>query len=302
MAAFGDTTGAGLEGAGIAGFLLPNHAGMRTCGTMLKSMRSILGRKSRADAPAQAKAAELPDMPQPEHQTYIIGDVHGRADLLELMLELIDAHIGGTSATDPKLVFVGDYIDLGPDSAVVLARMQELQEAFPDNVTCLMGNHERMMLDFLVDPTTRGPRWMRAGAAETMRSFGVAIADLEESPEYDAFPAAAHSLRRRLPKATINWLENLPLSWSSGNLWAVHAGADPGHGMDEQSARVQLWGHPEFDSAPRGDGVWVAHGHTEMDAPLASEGRISTDTGAWRTGRLTACAIRPDGHFDFLQT
>lgn len=241
-------------------------------------------------------------MPLPEHQTYIIGDIHGRADLLELMLELIDAHIGGTAAGDPKLVFVGDYIDLGPDSAVVLARMRELQETFPDNVTCLMGNHERMMLDFLADPTTRGPRWMRAGAAETMRSFGVATADLEESPEYDAFPAAAHSLRRRLPKETLKWLENLPLSWSSGNLWAVHAGADPGHDMDEQSARVLLWGHPEFDSGPRGDDVWIAHGHTEMAAPSVSDGRIGLDTGAWRTGRLTSCALRPDGRYDFLQT
>lgn len=275
---------------------------MRTCEVMLKSMRSLLGRKSRAEGPTQASAPAAQDMPQPVHQTYIIGDIHGRADLLELMLELIDAHIGGTSAVDPQLVFVGDYIDLGPDSAVVLTRMRELQESFPDNVTCLMGNHERMMLDFMADPTTRGPRWIRAGAAETMRSFGVATADLEESPEYDAFPAAAHSLRRRVPKETVNWLQNLPLSWSSGNLWAVHAGADPGHEMDAQSARVLLWGHPEFDSASRGDDLWIAHGHTETDAPTVVDGRIGTDTGAWRTGRLTACAVRPDGRYDFLQT
>ncbi len=265
-------------------------------------MRSLLGRNRRAGGTAQRSAAELQDVPLPEHQTYIIGDLHGRADLLELMLELIDAHIGGTAAADPKLVFVGDYIDLGPDSAVVLARMKELQESFPDNVTCLMGNHERMMLDFMADPTTRGPRWMRAGAGETLRSFGVGTADLEDRPEYDAFPAAAHSLRRRIPKDTVKWLKNLPLSWKSGNLWAVHAGADPGHGMDDQSARVLLWGHPEFDTGPRRDDVWIAHGHSELDSPLALDGRIAVDTGAWRTGRLTACAVRPDGRYDFLQT
>lgn len=269
---------------------------------MLKAMRSILARKSKTNPAADRPAADAQDLPCPAQATYIIGDIHGRADLLELMLELIDAHIGGTAAENPQLVFVGDYIDLGADSAVVLARMRELQESYPDNVTCLMGNHERMMLDFLADPATRGPRWMRAGAAETLRSFGVATADLENGAEFDAFPAAAHSLRRRLPKGTVPWLENLPLSWTSGNLWAVHAGADPGHQMDEQSARVLLWGHPEFDGATRADGVWVAHGHTEMDAPLAHEGRIATDTGAWRTGRLTACAIRPDGRYDFLQT
>lgn len=218
------------------------------------------------------------------------------------MLELIDAHIGGTQASNPKLVFVGDYIDLGGDSAVVLARMRELHTDFPENVTCLMGNHERMMLDFLGDPTTRGPRWLRAGAAETLRSFGVATADLEESAEYDAFPAAAHSLRRRMPRGTEEWLQNLPLSWNSGNLWVVHAGADPRHAMEDQSARVLLWGHPEFDEGGRGDDLWVAHGHTEVDTPNAVDGRIATDTGAWRTGRLTACAIRPDGRYDFLQT
>lgn len=265
-------------------------------------MRSLLGRKKRAEGAAEAPVPEAQDMPLPAQQTYIIGDVHGRADLLELMLELIDAHIGGTAADNPQLVFVGDYIDLGPDSAVVLTRMRELQESFPENVTCLMGSHERMLLDFLADPTTRGPRWMRSGASETLRSFGVATADLEDSPEYDAFPAAAHSLRRRIPQETVNWLENLPLSWSSGNLWAVHAGADPGHEMDQQSARVLLWGHPEFDGGPRGDDLWIAHGHTEVDAPNVTDGRIATDTGAWRTGRLTACAVRPDGRYDFLQT
>lgn len=269
---------------------------------MLKSMRSILRRKSRAEAATEPSAPATQDMPLPLQQTYIIGDIHGRADLLELMLELIDAHIGGTAAEDPMLVFVGDYIDHGPDSAVVLGRMRELQESFPSNVTCLMGSHERMMLDFLADPATRGPRWIRSGAVETLRSFGVPTADLESSPEFDAFPTAASSLRRRLPAETLKWTENLPLSWSSGNLWAVHAGADPGHAMDAQSARVLLWGHPEFDGGPRDDDVWIAHGHTELAAPIVTEGRIGTDTGAWRTGRLTACAVRPNGRYDFLQT
>ena len=269
---------------------------------MLKAMRSILGRKTRPlDAP-RALEAEPQDMPRPLRPTYIIGDIHGRADLLEQMLELIDAHIGGTGAGDPRLVFVGDYIDLGDDSAAILSRMRELQTEFPANVTCLMGNHERMLLDFLADPATRGPRWLRAGAARTLRSFGIATEDLERGTEPDACPAAADLLRRRLPAGMEAWLDALPLSWSSGNLWAVHAGADPGHAMSDQSARVLLWGHPEFDGAPRADGLWIAHGHTEVETPLAREGRIAVDTGAWRTGRLTACAIRPDGRHDFLQT
>ncbi|MEJ6392625.1 metallophosphoesterase family protein [Gymnodinialimonas sp. 2305UL16-5] len=269
---------------------------------MLRSVRSLLGRRPTSNrVEGDADGASI-DLPRPDTPTYIIGDLHGRADLLEQMLELIDAHIGGTSATNPQLVFVGDYIDLGPDSATVLARMRELQTDFPDNVTCLMGNHERMMLDFLENPSTRGPRWLRAGAKETLKSYGIATSNLSKGSEFDAFPGVARALARAIPKEVLAWVRALPMSWSSGNLWAVHAGADPGHAMEDQTARVLLWGHPEFDSALRADDIWVAHGHTEFEAPHANDGRIATDTGAWRTGRLTACAIRPDGRYDFLQT
>lgn len=240
--------------------------------------------------------------PAPEELVYVIGDIHGCIEKLSDLLAKIDDDIASNPGTSGRVIFVGDYIDRGEDSATVLRFLADVTRAYPDRLIGLMGNHERMMLDFLADPTTRGPRWMRAGAGETLRSHGVATADLENSPEYDAFPAAAHSLRRTLPKDTIKWLEGLPLSWSSGNLWVVHAGADPSYDMEDQSARVLLWGHPEFDSGPRDDDLWIAHGHTEMDLPIAIDGRICVDTGAWRTGRLTACAIRPDGRYDFLQT
>lgn len=241
-------------------------------------------------------------MPRPEQATYIVGDIHGRADLLELMLELIDAHIGGTGSTDPRLVFVGDYVDHGPDSARVVTRMRELSEAFPANVTCLMGNHERMMLDFLTDPALRGPRWLRAGGIPTLDSFGVPTATLTPTASPSLFDAAAAQLADALGGPVRDWLDALPLSWSSGDLWVVHAGADPLRPMTEQSPRVLLWGHPEFDTTPRGDALWVAHGHVEMDRPTLSDGRIATDTAAWSTGRLTACAIRPGVGYDFLQT
>lgn len=241
-------------------------------------------------------------MPRPEQATYIVGDIHGRADLLELMLELIDAHIGGTGSTDPRLVFVGDYVDHGPDSARVVTRMRELSEAFPANVTCLMGNHERMMLDFLTDPALRGPRWLRAGGIPTLDSFGVPTATLTPTASPSLFDAAAAQLADALGGQMRDWLDALPLSWCSGDLWVVHAGADPLRPMTEQSPRVLLWGHPEFDTTPRGDALWVAHGHVEMDRPMLADGRIATDTAAWSTGRLTACAIRPGVGYDFLQT
>lgn len=266
---------------------------------MLRPLRSLLRRRaSAAVSPSQA----VPDLPRPERTTYVVGDLHGRYDLLELMLELIDAHIGGTGSVDPQLVFVGDYIDHGPDSAGIVDRMRELTRDFPQNVTCLMGNHERMLLDFLADPALRGPRWLREGGAATLQSYRINPADLDPAAPPEAWAKAARLLARTLGDAGKDWLVHLPLSWSSGNLWVVHAGADPARAMADQTARVLLWGHPEFDSAPRGDDAWVAHGHVEIETPSVQDGRIGVDTAAWSTGRLTAVAIKPDGSHAFLQT
>jgi len=266
---------------------------------MLRPLRSLLRRKTDL---GQAPAPAAPDLPRPASTTYVVGDLHGRSDLLELMLELIDGHIGGTGSTDPRLVFVGDYIDHGPDSAGVVARLQELTRDFPENVTCLMGNHERMLLDFLADPTLRGPRWLRDGGAVTLESYRVSPDDLHATAPAAAWIDTAARLARALGDETRGWMQSLPLSWGSGNLWVVHAGADPARKMQDQTARVLLWGHPEFDSAPRGDDAWVAHGHVVRDAPVIADGRISVDTGAWSTGRLTTIAIKTDGSYAFLQT
>jgi serine/threonine protein phosphatase 1 len=265
---------------------------------MLRKLRSLLGGRGGRTAPAPAEL----DLPRPDHLTYVVGDVHGRADLLELMLELIDAHIGGTGGADPRLVFVGDYIDHGPESAEVLARLQELTAEFPGNVTCLMGNHERMLLDFLLDPSARGPRWMREGGAATLASYGLDPDGLDQSALPEAWSDAAAQLAELLGDASCGWITERPLSWQSGNLWVVHAGADPLRPMTDQSPRVLLWGHPEFESAPRTDATWVAHGHVVQSAPSLSMGRIGLDTGAWSTGRLTSIAIKPDGGHAFLQT
>jgi len=268
---------------------------------MMRPFRSLLGRKTPASETAPAPTPERAG-PRPERLVYLVGDIHGRGDLLELMLELIDGHIGGTGISDPRLVFLGDYIDHGPASRDVLERLKELTLDFPDNVTCLMGCHERMLLDFLSDPALRGPRWLRNGGAATLASYGVAAPDLDPGSPPAAFQDLATRLAAKLGADTQEWLAERPLSWSSGTLWAVHAGADPQRPMREQSARVLTWGHPEFDNTERGDGVWVAHGHIEQEAPSLRAGRIGLDTAAWKTDRLSGCAIKPDGSFDFLQT
>ena len=244
----------------------------------------------------------ISERPTPGRAVYIVGDLHGRADLLERILELIDAHIGESGAKNPHLIFVGDYIDNGPDSAAVLDRLHGLSIEFPGNITCLMGNHDRMMLDFLADPVIRGPRWLRAGATATLKSFGLPTEDLPRAPSSETLIELAALLKSNLTDSRHRWLSGLPLSWSSGDLWVVHAAADPQRQMERQNSRTLLWGHPEFGSCPRADKIWIAHGHAPVSEPVFTPSHIAVDTGAWHSGRLTACALGPDGEHRFLQT
>ncbi|MFT7253430.1 MAG: serine/threonine protein phosphatase 1 [Paracoccaceae bacterium] len=268
---------------------------------MFASLRNLFrGTTSAGPAVSAAVQRAKLDRPLPGVDTYVVGDVHGRADLLERVLEAIDADIGQIRARNPQLVFVGDYIDRGPDSAAVLRRMLELSTELPNNVTCLLGNHERMMLDFLVDPVSRGPRWLRSGGTSTLESFGLHTGALDLGSSADTFLSINAALKTQMGPEMISWLKIRPLIWNSGNLWVVHAAADPQHAMDDQSPRILLWGHPEFRSRRRSDEMWVAHGHTIVSAPLATDGCISVDTGAYQTGILTACAVRPNGDVKFL--
>jgi serine/threonine protein phosphatase 1 len=236
-------------------------------------------------------AAPGADLFQPEIPICVIGDLHGRLDLLEAMLALAGEQ---PDAEAVRLVFVGDMIDRGPDSAGVLRRLHGLCTAVPERVICLCGNHERMFLDFLADPPGQGRRWLDAGGGETLSSFGLGQRVAGETPAA-RFEALAQALRAALPPARLAWLAGLPLVWQEGNLAVSHAGADPALALADQPPRALLWGHPGFARHPRRDGLWIAHGHVILPAPEAREGRISVDTGAWRTGRLSAAWIDAGG-------
>lgn len=233
--------------------------------------------------------------PRPAQPVFVVGDLHGQSALLEAMLERIDAEIGGRSLEDPMLIFVGDLVDRGPDSAGVLRRMQELTDDFPDNVQSLMGNHEQMLLDFLESPASRQARWMRNGGLATCESFGVDAPMGQASAQ-----ATADALRAAMGDGLVQWVRMRPSRFTSGTLTCVHAGVDPNKPLEKQSDRVLTWGHPEFLSSTRNDGHWIAHGHTIVDEPSMGQNRIALDTGAFHTGTLTAAMILPNGETRFL--
>jgi len=226
-------------------------------------------------------------VPAPARLLYVVGDIHGCDDLLSQLLEQIDKD---ANERPHDLVFVGDYVDRGEASASVLKRLHQLSTQ--DHVIFLMGNHERMLLDFLNDPGKNGRRWIRNGGLQTLASFGVGGVSETASPKIllkarDTFEAKLGPLK--------SWLENLQPSFQSGNVFTTHAAAHPQQLIQEQTDKIMLWGHGDFFQETRQDGTWVAHGHYVMEDPVSRNGRISVDTGAYATGRLTAAKIEKNG-------
>ncbi len=222
----------------------------------------------------------------PDRLLYAVGDIHGRADLLEQMIDAIEIDAAGAEG---DLVFLGDYIDRGPESAAVLRRLCGLRVGHL-RVNCLMGNHEQMLLSFLEDPLA-GEMWLRNGGMETISDFDPARRDPAEgvSPLQDL----RDRLQRAMGQELVDWLRGLPLSFLSGTAGCVHGMADPKASWEMQAARGVLWGRPTAASTPRRDGIWVIHGHTVVPQAEIGPGRIAVDTGAYKSGLLSA--VRCDG-------
>jgi serine/threonine protein phosphatase 1 len=254
--------------------------------TMLDLQRLLPFAGTRANA-----APPLPDV-----ALYVIGDIHGEIGLLEQLLDQIDADIAGASVASPHLVFVGDYVDRGENSATVLTRLFDLQAELSEHAVTLMGNHERMMLDFLDDPITQGTRWLRYGGLQTLASFG--IGGITETARANGLCNAADALRNALNAARpdmLTWLRDLPLWWQNGTVAVTHAGANPVRAMADQSERALLWGHPDFERVPRRDGLWICFGHRIHDSVDFTGGRVAVDTGGQQYGRLSCAVLLPDG-------
>jgi Calcineurin-like phosphoesterase len=225
---------------------------------------------------------------------YVIGDIHGRLDLLDRLIEAIHRDAGGRGS-ESLTVTVGDYIDRGPDSRGVIARL--MANPFPGRYVALKGNHEAIMENFLADPHA-GNHWQRLGGMETLRSFGVAV---PRSWDDQNFTQAAERLRAALSPDETRFLASLRTSFSVGRYFICHAGVRPGVPLDEQSEEDLLWIRDEFLESTVDFGQIVVHGHTPVREPEVKANRINVDTGAVFSGRLT-CVVLEDGGHRFLAT
>ena len=221
---------------------------------------------------------------------YAIGDVHGRLDLLEDLV----AHIREDVAQHPSdsarsLIFLGDYVDRGPESrGVVDAVMSDLLPGF--TTVRLMGNHEEAMLSFL-DGDSDGLDWLSFGGLETLLSYGVPLRSLPNSGE--AVRALQAALIEAVPERHVAFFRNCLLHYSVGDYVFVHAGVRPGITLEKQTQTDLLWIRDDFlrvrSALP---GRVVVHGHTICDLPQNRGQRINIDTGAFVSGRLTCLVLR----------
>lgn len=245
---------------------------------------TLTGRMSKpAVSPSRQKLFfdEMPDV------IYAVGDIHGCYDLFQKLHDRIVADSSKYSGRK-WLVTLGDYVDRGPKSAAVLdalvAKPADDMERF-----CLAGNHEEVMLDFLIKPSLQH-RWLNFGGVETLYSYGI-----------NSLPDNQQKLRnlidRHIPQEHFAFLASLPSLLSVPDYCLVHAGIENGVPLSKQRDAQLLWSRPDDQLVPASINPFLTiHGHTPIRTVERYGNRINVDTGAYKSGILSAVKItRHDG-------
>ena len=219
---------------------------------------------------------------------YIIGDVHGRADLLDQMVGQIRDDMARHGDVVSLTVTLGDYIDRGPDSRGVLERLSG--NPFPTPYVGIKGNHEALLEAFMQDPNVAN-QWRRLGGLETLHSYGVPIKDLMVGKGYEK---AAEALRAAIPQSHLQFLSALEPFVTIGKYYLCHAGVRPGVPLAEQNNEDLMWIRDEFLNSQVAFEKIIVHGHTPNEWPEVRANRVNLDTGAFATGRLTCLVIDGD--------
>lgn len=219
---------------------------------------------------------------------YAVGDIHGRADLLDKLLLRINADFAERPTIRPVYVFLGDYVDRGPSSRQTIDRL--IEHGATHEAIFLKGNHEWLALKGLSDPVLF-EEWMRLGGLETLLSYRAI------SPGYvrEGFVAEMQAkFHQVLSQAHLRFFRNLQNSFTCGDFFFAHAGVRPHVELAQQKEKDLLWIRGEFLLSDQDFGKIVVHGHTPVSNVDVKPNRINIDTGAYSTGCLTCLAIDND--------
>ena len=209
-------------------------------------------------------------------EIYAIGDIHGRLELLDRLLEELQPDL-----SRDRLVFIGDYIDRGPQPREVVDYLIRLQAAAPpEQIVCLKGNHEAMFLDFL------------EGREVALFLFNGGLATIEDYWGQDW----EKQTRLVLPPDHERFYRELRLYYETSDYLFVHGGIRPGLPLAEQTEEDLLWIRGEFIVSMEDFGRKVIFGHTPFQRPLVMPNKIGIDTGAVY-GNLLTCLKLPQEEF-----
>lgn len=218
---------------------------------------------------------------------YVLSDIHGCADLLHQMFTVIDADLAATSASVRVIqVFLGDYVDRGPDSRATLDLL--IERSRRHETIFLKGNHEAVMMEVLRDPY-KFPDWQQFGCLQTMVSYGLRPSLRSDRADQVELMRA---LDDALPESHRQFLNGLQLVFSCGDFFFVHAGVRPNVPLDEQREEDLLWIREEFLDSEVNFGKFIVHGHTPVEKPDFRRHRVNIDTGAYATGNLTLLTLQ----------
>ncbi len=225
---------------------------------------------------------------------YAVGDIHGRADLLARLFDRLESE---ARASQPIVIFLGDYIDRGPNSREVIELLLTRRpEGFERRY--LMGNHEAAMLGFIADPFANRA-WLNHGGLETLGDYGVS-----PLPSLGAgstqIEAAGAGFRAVLPDNHLGFFNQLERYIVIGDYLFVHAGVDPQKRLEQQSDADLFWIRKKFLESDKKWPHVVVHGHTPSGKPHRDQRRIGIDTGAYFSGVLSVARFE-DEAVDFIE-
>ena len=218
-------------------------------------------------------------------RVYAIGDVHGRDDLLELLLDRIAMDDAARTPAEATVIFLGDLVDRGPSSAGVVERVRLLcREGI---ARCLIGNHEEVFIGAANGDSKSARAFMAIGGLAAAMSYGIS----QEEAEKGSFEDLAALMKRRIPREHIAFLAGCEDMITIGDYLFVHAGIRPGVDLQKQATRDLRWIRDTFLESDLDHGPMVIHGHTVSEDVVERDNRICIDTGAYAGGPLTAIGL-----------
>lgn len=247
---------------------------------MLARLKQII---SRDQPEPPAATASVP----PGQRVYAIGDIHGRLDLFAALVEAIEADDAAAEPAETTVILLGDLVDRGPDSAGVIAATRDWQRR--RNVRVLMGNHEEMFLQAFEKPEILR-HFLKHGGRETILSYGLSRKSFNTLELEDLLEL----LPNLVPPEERDYIAAFEEMVIAGDYVFVHAGVDPAQPLEAQKRSDLLWIRDRFLDHEGPLEKVVVHGHTIFDRVMDCGNRIGIDTGAFRSGVLTALVLEAD--------